>query len=495
MKRVIMKNLRNFIAIIALAVIALGVAAYILNEQRFRFPLLSETPLKYEMALSSAAAVTPGQGQNVQVAGVQVGEITGVKLENGRAIVKVGIERKYKGLIRKDASALLRPRTGLKDMFIQLTPGSKGAPKAPEGFRIGIANTLPDVDLHEILSELDGRTRDYVRLLANGAGDGLKGRGDDLAEVFRRFRPTFRDLKLVNREVAKEHGSLRRLITSLARLNERLADDPQDLTELVDTSATTFRAFASEDDNLRDTISELAPTLTQARKTLRVVRPFAEELGPATSSLIPAMRALNRANPKVERLGKAATPIVRDEIRPFIRSARPVVRDLAPAAEGLAETFPELTRNVKVLNRFFNMLAFNPNGREPADKPGREEGYLWWLAWVSHQGTNLQNIDDANGPMRPVFLTGTCTTLQNFIKAEGVDAPLLEFGLNLSPLFANLCGDPDTGPAIDLDDLLAILPPRMTKELPKSIVEKVDPKASEKIDEALSKAEARGALK
>jgi phospholipid/cholesterol/gamma-HCH transport system substrate-binding protein len=304
-----------------------------------------------------------------------------------------------------------------------------------------------------------------------------------------------RDLKLVNREVAKEHVALRRLVTSLANVNERLGDDPRDLTELVDTSAATFRAFASEDDNLRETVSELAPTLTQAHKTLRVVRPFAEELGPATESLIPAMRALNRANPQVERLGKTATPIVRDQIRPFTRAARPVVRDLRPTAKGLAKTFPELTRDFKVLNHFFNLLAFNPNGREPADKPGREEGYLWWLAWVSHQGTNLQNIDDANGPMRPVFLTGTCTTLQNFIASEGVDAPLLEFGLNLSPLFANLCGDPDTGPSVDLDALLDVLPPRLTRELPKPILQKVDSKASEKIDRALAKARARGADK
>jgi hypothetical protein len=171
------------------------------------------------------------------------------------------------------------------------------------------------------------------------------------------------------------------------------------------------------------------------------------------------------------------------------------VRDLAPTAKGLAETFPELTRDFKVLNRFVNMLGFNPNGREPATKRDREEGYLFWLAWASHQGANLQNIDDANGPMRPVFLTGTCSTLQTFIQAEGIDAPLLEFGFNLSPLFANLCGDPDSGPSVDLDDLLAILPPKMTKELPKSILQDVDPKAGEKIDDALAKARRRGALK
>jgi hypothetical protein len=207
------------------------------------------------------------------------------------------------------------------------------------------------------------------------------------------------------------------------------------------------------------------------------------------------MRALNRSNPQVRRFARTATPIIKKPIRPFIRQTRPLVRDLRPTAKGLSETFPELRRNLSVLDDFFNLLAFNPNGREPADKPGREEGYLWWLSWLNHQATNLQNIDDANGPMRPLFLTGTCTTLQTFIQSEGVDAPLLEFGFNLSPLFANLCGDPDTGPSIDLDDLLAILPPQLTQNLPRSVLKDVDPKADQKIDRALASARKRGALK
>ena len=71
---------------------------------------------------------------------------------------------------------------------------------------------------------------------------------------------------------------------------------------------------------------------------------------------------------------------------------------------------------------------------------GREEGYLFWLAWATHQGANLQSIDDANGPMRPIFLTGTCSTLTSLVN----DEPALEFALGLSPLLATVCKNPDT---------------------------------------------------
>ena len=42
------------------------------------------------------------------------------------------IDPKYKDLVHTDATALLRPKTGLKDMFVELNPGSKSAPVAKE---------------------------------------------------------------------------------------------------------------------------------------------------------------------------------------------------------------------------------------------------------------------------------------------------------------------------------------------------------------------------
>ena len=87
------------------------------------------------------------------------------------------------------------------------------------------------------------------------------------------------------------------------------------------------------------------------------------------------------------------------------------------------------------------MLGHNPRGREDPDDAGREEGYLFWLAWLTHQTANLQSIDDANGPMRPFFLTGT---VQDARSSLVNDQPQLEFALGLSPLLATVCKNPDT---------------------------------------------------
>jgi phospholipid/cholesterol/gamma-HCH transport system substrate-binding protein len=439
MRRVIRKNLGPALAIVGLVAIAVVVGGYILHEQRLRFPFVEDKPVRINVELDNAQAVTPGQGQTAQVAGVQIGDIADVKLDGGRALVGLDIKPQYADLIHRDARALLRPRTGLKDMYVQIFPGKDGPP-VKEGFTIPVQSSLTDVDLDEILSVLDARTRDYVTLLANGAGEGLHGRGNDLARVLKRYGPTVRDLGRVNHAVAQERIALRRLVTSLAQVNGTLARRPRDLTRLVSTASTTLRAFASEDRGLRGAVTELAPTLQQATRTLRAVAPFARELGPTTRALLPAVRELETVNDAVSPFAREATPIVRSKVRPFTRRALPLARDLAPAARGLARAVPEVDRNAKVVNDFVNMLGHNPGGREAPDKPGREEGYLFWLSWLSHQTTNLQSIDDANGPMRPIFITGTCSTLTSLVN----DLPQAEFALGLSPLLATVCKNPTT---------------------------------------------------
>src|SRR3712207_8954110 len=118
-------------------------------------------------------------------------------------------------------------------MFIELDPGTKGTPLAKKDFVLPIHNTLPDVNPDEFLSSLDADTRDYLRLLLKGAGDGLKGRSDDLRLVLKRFEPTYRDLSRVTGTVKARRVELRRLVNSLNRLNTALGQKDDDLAQLV----------------------------------------------------------------------------------------------------------------------------------------------------------------------------------------------------------------------------------------------------------------------
>jgi phospholipid/cholesterol/gamma-HCH transport system substrate-binding protein len=118
----IQKNLREFIAVIVIVIIALFVGGYILSNQRFFLPawvpVLGTDFFELKAEFSTAQSVTPGQGQTVQIAAVPVGEIKKVELVDGRAVVTMDIRTKYSDMIKRDATMLLRPKTGLKDMVI-----------------------------------------------------------------------------------------------------------------------------------------------------------------------------------------------------------------------------------------------------------------------------------------------------------------------------------------------------------------------------------------
>src|SRR5205823_284274 len=208
--------------------------------------------------------------------------------------------------------------------------------------------------------------------------------------------------------VAERRTNLMRLIHNFGDLTNTLADKDGEVTRLVQSSNAVFRAFAAANPQITQAVGLLPSTLQQTKQTLVNVNSFAKVLGPSLESLRPAFRELNVANHQVLPFVKEAYPITKNKIRPFVRAARPYVADLKPAAQNLATATPDLTASFHELNRFFDIGAYNPKGREPvtgdlAKDRNRDEGYLFWLAWVTHNTTSLFSTSDAQGPFRRVL--------------------------------------------------------------------------------------------
>ena len=409
MKSAIRKHLGDFLAILALFLIAVGVGGYILSQQRLRFPLVQEKPFLVKIELPNAQAVQPGQGQTVRVAGVQVGDIGKVELKDGLAVVTLQIEPKYKKLIKKDATALLRTKTGLKDMFLEVDPG-RGEPMEEEE-TIQVENSQEDVDQDEILASLDVDTRDYLKLLISGAGKGLKGRGGDLKETFARLGPLHRDLDRFSSAVARRRGNLKRLIHNYGLLTTELGNADRDIVKLVGASNDALQGFADADQSISESVRKLPGALEQTNQTLDKVGPYADELGPTLERLRPPFRRLDEANRAVLPLVREATPIIQKQIRPFTRATIPFTRNLGRGAKSLNRGLPDLATDFEELNRFFNIGAFNPNGSEGLSGDmgrdrARQEGLLYTLGWAAQETTSLFNTGDARGPQRRFSLGG-----------------------------------------------------------------------------------------
>lgn len=417
MKRFIREHLRDFVAIALLAVVAAGISYVILQEQRLRIPVLETRPFELKAEMEDAQAVVAGQGQTIRVAGVKVGDVQKIELEDGKAIVTFGMLRDYLP-VYQDATLLLRPKTGLRDMFFQLDPGTESAGVVEDGEMLALENTAPDVNLDEILEALDNDTQAYLRLLLVGAGRGLEGRGEDFGRLLGGLGPIQRDFRELNTEVAKRKENLRDLVTNFRSLTGEVAKSQTDLTELTEASATTLGAIGERDPDVQRAISVLPSTLQQTETTLRNVATFADVLGPTVNELRPFARNLPEVNASTRRLADNATPPIRDEIRPFVRQARGPVNDLRPAARQLARATPPLTTVSKKINRLGNMAAYNPKGAEGPTVAGRDEGYLFWAGWLGHNGNSIFETGDAHGFVRRIYLTLGCDEAQSLLAAS-----------------------------------------------------------------------------
>ena len=118
---------KDTIAIIVLALAGIVMTLGIFTQQKASLPswlpLVGEDFDHITADFTTAQAVTPGQGQAVDIAGIQIGKVTSVDLEDGHAVVGMDIEPKYLELIHPDANLLLRPKTNLNDMIVEIDPG------------------------------------------------------------------------------------------------------------------------------------------------------------------------------------------------------------------------------------------------------------------------------------------------------------------------------------------------------------------------------------
>jgi phospholipid/cholesterol/gamma-HCH transport system substrate-binding protein len=397
-----------FIAVVTMVVIAAAVGGYILAHENLKLPgwvpVLGRSYYTLKAEFQTAQAVTPGQGQAVTIAGAKVGEISTVDLHNGVAIVAMNVTPKYAKYIYRNATLLLRPKTQLQDITVEVNPGTPSAGKLHSGEVLPLSQTAPNVDFDEFLAGLDAETRSYVQELLAGLGIGLKENGKALSAALKRFDPTARLGEEIQRELKLRHANIARSIHDFRLLTEALGGKDQQLSELVDSSNAVLGTFAKEDAAFQETLKLLPGAIHKTGTAVGKLASATKVLGPTLRELEPFARALGPANEATRRLALKTTPIIKNEIRPFAREILPVVNELGPDTQKLGEAFPKLTVSFKVLNEFFNELAYNPG-------PSKG-GFLFFADWGAHDLNSVVSTSDAEGAVGRTLVYFNCKILE-----------------------------------------------------------------------------------
>jgi phospholipid/cholesterol/gamma-HCH transport system substrate-binding protein len=94
----------------------------------------------------SAGGLKPGT--TIEIAGVQVGRVTGIRLDNFQARVVMSIQNGVK--LTQDSIASIKTKGLIGEKFVQISPGGSDKIIPPNG---KISEVEPPIDLEELLSK------------------------------------------------------------------------------------------------------------------------------------------------------------------------------------------------------------------------------------------------------------------------------------------------------------------------------------------------------
>ncbi len=395
---------RYVLILLGLVVIGTGAGFYILLQQRLPNPF--QTFYDVNAAFPSAAAVVPGLGEPVNVAGVHVGEITNTSLRNGQGIIHMKIDPKKLPHLYKDATAVLVPNTPLMDMQVNITPGTKSTGVLKSGGIIPVGQSTSPVNSDDLLDALDTDTRTWFTSLITEINDATKGRGKDIRALLMNLGPTSSQLRQVGDLLAGRRHELASLVHNLGVLGKATSAKDAQIRTVVQAGDATISAIASQDVALRASIAKLPGTLATTRTTLSDLTTFSNQLGPTATALIRPVSKLPQTLRGTQTLIQGAAVLPLNQIPQFEAAVLPLAKLLPSVASNLTQTLPPLKNSFRVLNYVVNELAYVPGGANP--------GFQYWLAWFVHNADSFLSTSDANGPAWRSLLLTSCASLKGF---------------------------------------------------------------------------------
>jgi phospholipid/cholesterol/gamma-HCH transport system substrate-binding protein len=391
-----------------LALVALIVFVY-LGFTKFANPFASQYTV--HAVFSNANGLKPGSP--VRIAGVNVGQVTGVGAvpgckvggslqtkaastgSQGCTAADVSMTIDNQGLpIHKDATFAIRPRIFLEgNFFVDVDPGTPEAPDAPNTWTFPIQQGTEPVQFDQVVTSLQAGTRQNLQTLLQQFGTAVKKGGPSYNASIKYWLPAYEYSAVVAHDaLGLQPHDLSNWIAEQGEVSGAIDTHPQNLQNLITNFNTTAHSFAVQNVALEQAVGELPKTLAAA---------------------IPALHALNSdfcSGPQVPnckpgplpQLAKALIPAVKstgpmiDASLPFITQLRYLVSpsELRGLTADLAQTVPALSQ----LTRESTPLM--ANGVRPAASCAVNVVIPW-----SQLTLNDPHFNASNGfPPHPVYV-------------------------------------------------------------------------------------------
>jgi phospholipid/cholesterol/gamma-HCH transport system substrate-binding protein len=297
------------------------------------------------------------KGDNVAVAGVPVGKVSGIDLTpDGQADVRMKITDGGYQPLRRGTKAIIRQASlsGVANRYIDLElPAADHQATIPAGGVIDQTDTTTAVDLDQLFNTFDPKTRKALSGLIRGYAASYEGKGAQANAGWAYLNPSLAASDRLFEELNSDTPTLKRFIGASAQLVGDLAARRADLAGLVDHLATTTTAIGRQKQALSTAIGDLPGFMRRADTTFVNLRATLDDLQPLVDESKPVAKKLQ--------------PFFA-QLRPLAQDARPTLRDLSKLVRspGGSNDLIELTKSAVPLRG----AAVGPTKRDGEERDG-----------------------------------------------------------------------------------------------------------------------------
>jgi phospholipid/cholesterol/gamma-HCH transport system substrate-binding protein len=211
----------------------------------------------------------------VRIAGVRVGKVSSVELDNDEVDVSFKVDTPSK--FGNETAAAIKVKTLLGAMYLSLEPDGSGQMK--EGSTIPVSRTTSPYDVVDAFEGLADRA-------AKIDTDQLADSFDTLAELTKdtpvAFQGTLRGLSRISQTVASRNDQINELLKNLDTVSGVLAERDEDIVALMKNSDVLLRALVAR----REAVHQLLVSTSRLSQELTLlVKQSRADLKPALSNL------------------------------------------------------------------------------------------------------------------------------------------------------------------------------------------------------------------
>ncbi|MEZ5153394.1 MCE family protein [Rhodococcus zopfii] len=252
----------------------------------------------YKAEFSEAAGLKPTN--EVRIAGVKVGQVTGIELEGDRVVVEFKVKDAWIG---DDTSASIQIKTILGQKYLALEP--RGSDVLDPSDAIPLDRTVAPYDVIQAFSSA-------ATTLGDIDSEQLASSFDALSEAFSEtpedVRAALDGVSRISETIASRDQELKKLLDATGQTSQILADRNAEFNQLISDGALLI----AELNNRRQAISQLLDgTKRMSTELSGLVQENEEQFGPALEQLRGVVQVLQDNNDNLDRAFQLYEPFVR----------------------------------------------------------------------------------------------------------------------------------------------------------------------------------------